>query len=197
MPTEPPMASSKQEQLVLFARNFVKHPRMLGSVIPSSRFLIERLLRRVDWEQARVLVEYGPGVGTFTEEIVRRMHPEASLVVLETNPDFVAYLRRTLRDERVHVVNRSAADVERVLSERGLAHADYVLSGIPFSTLPDKVREDILHSTRKVLRPDGLFLVYQFSPKVLGDLRRVFTSVERGFEPLNVPPAQLFFCRRT
>jgi phospholipid N-methyltransferase len=40
---------------LLFLRNFLKHPATLGSVVPSSRFLTERLLRRVDFERARLI----------------------------------------------------------------------------------------------------------------------------------------------
>ena len=54
------------EETLLFAKNFLQHPRMLGSLIPSSRFLVERLLRKVDWKRAKTIVEYGPGVGTIT-----------------------------------------------------------------------------------------------------------------------------------
>lgn len=183
-----------RKQSALFAKNFFRHPRMLGSIIPSSRFLTRRLLREVDWGRARVLVEYGPGVGTFTGEILRRMRPDATLIVLETNPDFVRFLRSTFSDARLQVVHGSAGEVERVLMEHGHEQADYVISGIPFSTIPEAEREAILRSTRSVLRPKGAFLVYQFSPKVLPDLQRVFSRVTREFEPLNVLPAQLFYC---
>jgi phospholipid N-methyltransferase len=187
-------APSRRDQLILFARNFVKHPRMLGSVIPSSRFLIEEVLDQIDWARADVIVEYGPGVGSFTAELLRRMKPDARLVVMETNRDFVEFLGSSFRDPRLHVVNESAANTDRVLRGLGLDGADYVISGIPFSTMPEPLRDSILRTTRAVLRPGGAFLVYQFSARVLPDLQRVFGEVERGFEPLNILPAQLFFC---
>jgi phospholipid N-methyltransferase len=189
-----PRSPSRLTQFALFAANFVKHPVMLGSVIPSSRFLIERLLRQVDFGRARVLVEYGPGVGTFTREILARMRPDAVLVVLETNPDFVRFLRETVRDPRLRLVHGSAADVEAVLAREGHAAADYVISGIPFSTLPPAVREAVLMATRRILGTTGVFLVYQFSPKVQTHLQRFFQRVQRSFEPLNVLPAQVFHC---
>jgi phospholipid N-methyltransferase len=181
-------------EIGLFARNFVKHPIMLGSVVPSSRFLIERVLRPVEWPRTRVIVEYGPGVGTFTREILRRLHPEGTLLALETNPDFVAHLRGTIADTRLRIVHTSAAAVREELASLGLERADYVISGIPFSTLPAPVREDVLAATRAALTPSGRFLVYQFSSRVLADLRRVFGGVARGYEPRNVLPAHLFFC---
>jgi phospholipid N-methyltransferase len=188
---------SRPEQLLLFARNFFKHPKMLGSLIPSSRFLIGQVLRQIDWQRARVLVEYGPGVGTFTTEILKRMGPDATLLVLETNADFVEYLRLSIPDPRLHVIHGSAAEVDLNLQKLGLNQADYVISGIPFSTIPEAVCDQIVRVTHSVLRPQGAFLVYQFSCRVLPYLQRVFEDVQQDFEPFNILPARLFYCLRT
>lgn len=181
-------------QTALFAKNFLQHPRMLGSFIPSSRFLIRTLLGELEFDRARVIVEYGPGVGTFTHEILARMRPDARLVVLETNREFVDFLQASTPDPRLKVIHGSAAAVQDALEAQGLRKADFVVSGIPFSTLPAAEREAVLHATRAVLQPQGAFLVYQFSPMVLASLRQVFSQVRRGFQPLNMPPAQLFYC---
>lgn len=180
---------------LLFARNFFRHPRMLGSIVPSSRFLIRQLLAPINFTQARVIVEYGPGVGGITAEILRRMHPDAVLIAIEMNPDFVSYLRRAIPDARLKVVEGSAESVDEILRRFGRNSADYIISGIPFSTIPAPVRERILRKTCDVLKPRGAFLVYQFSTRVLQDLKRIFGYVGRRFEPLNVLPAHLFFCQ--
>jgi phospholipid N-methyltransferase len=179
----------------LFALNFFRHPMMLGSIVPSSRFLIRQLLEPVDWGQARVIVEYGPGVGVITTEVLRRMGPDTILIAIETNPDFVSYLRDSIKDERLHVVEGSAESVDEILRRYGQSSASYIISGIPFSTIPAPVRERILLKTCEVLKPGGSFLVYQFSARVLQDLQRIFRYVRRKFEPLNVLPAHLFFCQ--
>jgi|GEM_PF-189206 len=185
---------SRADQLLLFARNFLKHPRMLGSVIPSSRYLINQVLGKIVWSRANVIVEYGPGVGTFTAEILRNLPQNGKLLVVETNEDFVEFLRVSIPDPRLHVMHGSAADVSRYLTEIGAERADYIISGIPFSTMPVKVRDDIIRATREALQPDGAFLVYQFSPKVQPYLESEFRQVDRAFELRNILPAQLFFC---
>ena len=96
-------------------------------------------------------------------------------------------------DPRLVPVTGSAADVEKILADRGLGAADYVLSGLPFSTLPPGVGEAIATATAKVIRAGGAFLVYQFSPKVLNFIKPHFEPIERGFEWVNVPPATLFW----
>lgn len=179
-----------------FLRGFLKHPVMVGSIIPSSRVLIEKMLAPVDWETTRLFVEYGPGVGTFTRPLLEKLGPDAKLVTIDTNPDFTKYLRQAIDDPRLIAVTGSAADVEHILAERGLGQADYVLSGLPFSTLPPGVGDAIGEATARVIRPGGAFLVYQFSPKVIEYIRPWFQKIDRGFEWLNVPPATLFWAWR-
>ena len=190
----PGTTSPHRQQLLLFARNFLKHPRMLGSVIPSSRFLVNEMLGELDWEKARVIVEYGPGVGTFTHKILKRLHPDGILVAIEMNTDFVSFLQRGVADPRLHLVHGSAADVGSILQRLGRGKADYIISGIPFSTMRPALRDGIVRATRDALTPTGQFLVYQFSTGVLPNLKRTFGRVQQGFAPLNIPPARLYYC---
>ena len=126
-----------------FLRGFLKHPVMVGSIIPSSRTLIERMLAPVDWDKTKLFVEYGPGVGTFTRPVLEKLRPDATLVAIDTNPEFTDFLRESLDDPRLVAVTGSAADVQKILADRGFGQADYVLSGIPFSTLPPGLGDEI------------------------------------------------------
>jgi phospholipid N-methyltransferase len=182
------------EETLLFAKNFLQHPKMLGSLIPSSRFLVDRLLNKVDWRRARTVVEYGPGVGTITERILERMSADARLVVFEMNEDFVRYLGRAYPDPRLHVVHGSAETVQRELDRLKLVGADYIISGIPFTTMPVELRETIMRESRRALNPQGAVLVYQFTRAVLPYLRSHFTQIDQDFEPRNILPARLFYC---
>jgi phospholipid N-methyltransferase len=179
-----------------FLRGFIKHPVMVGSIIPSSRVLIEKMLAPVDWDETKLFVEYGPGVGTFTRPILDKLGEDATLIAIDTNADFIGYLREDIDDPRLVAVNGSATDVAKIIHDRGFDHADYVLSGLPFSTLPPGLGEAIGKATAGVIRPGGAFLVYQFSPKVLDFIKPFFERIERGFEWINVPPATLFWAYR-
>lgn len=179
---------------VLFARNFLKYPAMLGSVIPSSRFLVNDLLNQIDWDRARVLVEYGPGVGTITREMLKRMSHEATLVVIETNHEFVDFLGDTLRDPRLRVIHGSAVDVRRILAEHGLAPADCIISSIPYSFMSDSLRRQILTESRHALKQRGSMLVFQYTRTILPYLQSCFSSVRQGFQMFNILPARIFHC---
>jgi phospholipid N-methyltransferase len=179
--------------LGIFFRGFLKRPMMVGSVIPSSARLIARMLAPVDWTNTKTFVEYGPGVGTFCEPILERLAPDATLIAIDTNPDFIAYLRRRITDSRFVPVHASAADVRDVLAAHGQPHADYILSGLPFSTLPPGIGPRIASETAAALRPGGAFLVYQFSPMVRAFIAPHFPQIDNAFEPFNIPPAQLYW----
>ncbi len=197
MPEQPAATDPTRGSALLFARNFLRHPRMLGSIVPSSRFLIRQLLEPVNWGRARVIVEYGPGTGGITREVLRHMRADATLVAIEMNPAFVRHLKGTISDPRLHVVAGSAVDVDLILRRMALTRADYIISGIPFSTITPAEREQILRKTVTVLEPGGAFLLYQFSKRMMADLKRVFGYVGRQFQPLNLLPAHLFICQLT
>ncbi len=175
----------------VFLRGFIENPRMVGSVIPSSRATIEKMLAPVDWENCGLFVEYGPGVGTFCGPVLERLAPDASLLVIDTNRLYVEYLQRTVLDPRFCAVLGSAAEVERIVRSTGRGHADYILSGLPFSTLPDGVGAEIAAATHRVLRPGGAFLTYQFSAVARDLTARHFPQVDTAFVWRNMPPCLL------
>lgn len=177
----------------VFLEGFLRHPVMVGSIIPSSRFTIEKMLAPVNWDECKLFVEYGPGVGTFCRPVLDRLRRDGTLIVIDTNPLFIDYLRATITDSRFVPVLGSAADVEEIVRVHGHEHADYVLSGLPFSTLPDGVGPAIAAATHRVLRPGGAFLVYQFSAKARDFMARHFARIDAGFELWNVLPCKLFW----
>ena len=177
----------------MFIRGFLKHPVMVGSVMPSSQKLIDKMLGRVDWANTKLFVEYGPGVGTFCQPVLDRLRRDGALIVIDTNPLYIDYLKRTIRDSRFHAVLGSAEDVEAIVKAHGYTHADYVLSGLPFSTLPAGVGPAIAAATHRVLRTGGAFLVYQFSARARDFMARHFRHIDSGFEWRNILPCQLFW----
>jgi phospholipid N-methyltransferase len=175
----------------VFFQGFLKEPVMVGSIIPSSRFTIRKMLAPVKWDECKLFVEYGPGVGTFCRPVLDRLRRDASLIVIDTNPLFIDYLNRTIRDSRFMAVLGSAEDVEEIVRAHGHEKADYVLSGLPFSTLPDGVGPRIAAATYRVIRTGGAFLTYQFSNTARDYTARHFEHIEEGFEPLNILPCKL------
>ena len=181
------------DQCVTFFRGFLEHPRMVGSIIPSTRWTVDKMLEPVDWGRCRVFVEYGPGIGTFCKPVLEKLRGDAVLVVIDTNPLYIDYLTRNIRDKRFHAVHGSAENVREILEELGAGDADYILSGLPFSTLPDGVAAKIAKETHEALNPGGGFLAYQFTSAVADESRPHFERIDEGFEWRNILPCKLYW----
>jgi phospholipid N-methyltransferase len=177
----------------LFLRALMHAPRSVGALAPSSRFLVAAQLDAARIEDARVIVEWGPGTGVFTHAIIKRMRPDARLFVFEINPLFLANLRRDVADARVTIVDTSAADSMVVLQRHGIASVDVIVSGLPFTSLPQPVTHAILGASLDVLRPGGVFVTYQYSTLLRRTLRQYFPSLRTAaFVLRNLPPAFVF-----
>jgi phospholipid N-methyltransferase len=181
---------------LLFFKNFLTNPTAIGSVIPSSPHLVNDLLAGIDFDRARVIVEYGPGTGVFTDEIARRLHPDAKLLSIELLDEFYSTLATRYQDPRVILIHGSAADVRKHLEAHGLGPADAIVSGLPFTSLPDGLRHEILTETTRALAPGGRFYLYQYSKFLVGHLQRYFEEIQTRWTFLNVPPAFSFYCER-
>src|SRR5262245_57404692 len=78
-----------------FLQGFLKSPKQVGSIIPSSRFLERRVVRAADIANASLVVELGPGTGGTTRALLRALSPNARLLAIETAPRFVELLAHT------------------------------------------------------------------------------------------------------
>lgn len=174
-----------------FFRGFLKRPREVSSIIPSSRFLERRVTRAARLGEASLVVELGPGTGGTTRALLREMRPDAKLLAIEIHPHFVDVLQRW-RDERLVVRQGTAADLGKILSELGLGRPDVVVSGIPFSTMARPVGRDILRAVHEALPPGGAFVAYQVRDRVESLGREVFGRARVQRELLNVPPMRVY-----
>lgn len=177
----------------VFFKGFVKHPVMVGAIWPSSESTVRSMLAPVKWKEVKLFVEYGPGVGTFCDNVLEHLPGDATYIAIDTNPDFIQYLRKHIRDSRFHAVHGSAGDVEQIIAQHGFDHADYVLSGLPFTTLPDNLGPKIAAATANVLRSGGAFLVYQYTAAARDYMTPHFDHIDNGLEFWNIPPCRLFW----
>jgi phospholipid N-methyltransferase len=150
------------------------------------------MLDLADVPAADLVVELGAGTGVQTGEILTRLRPDARLVAVEIDPKLSALLReRYAGDDRLLVVTDSAENVDAYLDGQ---KADVLVSAIPFTSLDGKLRQRILDALPGLLTPQGVMVMIQYSPLMMGELRRRFRSVHWRITPWNVPPAMLFAC---
>jgi phospholipid N-methyltransferase len=189
-----------------FASQFFADFRTTASVIPSSPQLAREMVLPVHEQNARVVVEFGPGTGPMTYQILDALPSDGALRCFEVNPVFVRYLQNHILDTRLQVFEAPAQDAPEVLREEGLDEADAVVSSLPLSFFPHALRHQILQAAKGCLRRGGVFTQFQYAsgldcsgrfPKpydLRPLLRRHFPRVERRLVWLNVPPSWVYRC---
>lgn len=180
------------EESLQYIKNFIRDPRV-ASVSPTSKHATKVLTDGIDFTNSRIIVEYGPGNGVITRELLSRMRSDAVLITVEINEDFYKDISR-INDSRLISVLGSAEDIESILKKHGFDKADTIISGIPFSLLRMPLRKSILAATRNMLRDDGVFHVYQASKQLRPLLRGYFGKINTTFVWRNVPPLFIFRC---
>jgi len=172
----------------------MKNPKEIGAIAPSSKFLTEEIMKQIDFEEAKIIVELGPGSGAFTKEIVKRLGSDARLICFEVNKKFCSHIIRSMDDERVTVVNAGAEKMQDYLKKLGIEEADYIVSGLPFRNFPIPKKKKILDSASKSLTEGGKFVLFQYTNSLGELLAKYFAKVERKFVALNVPPSFVYSC---
>lgn len=139
-------------QLITFLHEFIKHPKHTGAIAPSSKILAKKMVDVIDFHRAKCIVELGPGTGVFTKEIMKRKRKETIFLLIEINEVFCKELQRKFKNEQnVIVVHGSAENIKKYMEELNIECIDYVLSGLPFTSLPEEVSKRILNNVMEAI----------------------------------------------
>lgn len=164
----------------------------VASVTPSSKYLVERVLRAMDLERARIIVEYGAAQGVMTRRILQKMRPDARLIAVEFNRRLYDELVADLEDPRLVAVHGDVREIDQILARHGVDKADVIISGVPFAFFSGRARHELLNKTAHHLRHGGRFVPYQVTTHLITMLRDYFREVDVQFEVLNIPPHFVF-----
>ena len=189
--------------LLKFLTQFRNAPRSVGAIVPSSRALAEAMIAPIDFKTARVIVEFGPGTGSMTTAILKKLGPDTQYVGVEINETFCKTL--TLRFPELHFFNRGAQDIKEILASLGLESVDAIVCGLPWASLPIELQNRIMAAIMDVLKPGGIFVTFAYLQGLVlpaaGMLRRRLKSQFAAVKTTkivwrNVPPAFAYVCYR-
>lgn len=169
---------------------FLKDARV-GSVSPSSRFVVARVLKGLGRGRARVIVEYGAADGVMTRGLLRRLAAGGRLLAIESNRRLFDSLNR-LRDTRLSLCRGDVRRIGAIAREHAISGADAVVSGVPLSLFSAAERRRLVDGTFDLLKPGGRFIAYQATPYLMPLLKKRFAKVKTEFELRNIPPLLVF-----
>lgn len=151
------------------------------------------MVEPINFTNVSCIVEFGPGTGTITKELLNRMSSNAILLVFEINKEFCEKLQE-INDPRMRIISDSAENLEEYLIKNQILKVDYIVSSLPLAMIPNGIVKNILAVVKKILSKKGAFIQYQYSLNAYKKLRNTFKNVELDFTPMNIPPAFVFTC---
>jgi len=172
----------------LLVKDFLKDIKV-GAVVQTTSYISKKIIKKINFEQAEIIVEYGSGKGAITKILLEKLSPNAVLFAFETNENFIRELSE-IQDSRLIVVNSDAECAKRILKDKyKIEVVDYIISTIPFSLIEKHKRTRIISNSFKLLKETGCFITYQYSLLIYNLLKKIFKQVKWGFVLLNLPPA--------
>lgn len=166
-----------------------------GSIAPSSKYLVQKCLKHVDFEKAKVILEFGVGDGVITEEIIKKAKPDCKVIAIEINENLFDYTRQKLGTiNNLELVLGSAWDFDNILAQHDIDKVDYIISSLPLSLFKKHEIENLFERIPAALSANGAFIQYQYSIGKYAYLKTVFNKVGVDFTIRNAPPALIFTC---
>ncbi len=180
----------------LFFKEVFKNLKTLGTITPSSHFLVDKMLRDIDFSKAKIILEFGPGNGIITKKILQKLHKEAVLICFEVNDTLFKELNK-IKHSQLKVLNASAENIKEELNKLGYTDCCHVISSLPLSNISNKISNNILQRLYAILKNNGTYTQFQYTLSYYKKIKSVFhKSVSLDFEILNVPPAFIYRCKK-
>lgn len=174
----------------------LKRIKVTGAVAFSSDMLARKMINRVDFTKADVIIELGAGCGCITKEIAKNKSPQTKLLVFEVDELFCKVLREKIKGKNIFIINDSAENMQQHLLElTGRSSVDFIISSLPFSIISEKVTRSILKSIHSLLTPYSIYVQYGYNKKKYKQLLNEFHTVNTSLVLRNVPPAYVFNCK--
>jgi phosphatidylethanolamine/phosphatidyl-N-methylethanolamine N-methyltransferase len=184
-------------------REFAREPSVVGALAPSSPHLAAAITATIPHYGDPVVVELGPGTGSFTAAIQARLGTRGRHIAVELNPRLATLTAS--RHRRVDMVRANADRLPQILADRGISHADLIISGLPWVSMSASVAEVALDAVTDVLAPSGAFTTFGYAlVRGRAPARRFRRMVTARFEEVvvgrtvvrNLPPAFVYYARR-
>ncbi|HYZ08651.1 MAG TPA: methyltransferase domain-containing protein [Pseudonocardiaceae bacterium] len=195
------MTRQRLADATVFLREFVRAPLLTASVVPSSRVLADHIAAPVPLQGDPVVVELGPGTGTITSAIQRRLGGRGRHLAVELNPRLAAVVQQ--RCPEVEVICADVAELPGILAEHRLT-ADVIVSALPWAALRTTHPRSLPSVLADVLTEDGVlcqlgYAATRWAPparRQLVNLRLAFEQVQVS-PPIwrNLPPALTYLAR--
>ena|SRR5688572_22802697 len=144
-----------------FLHAFLKNPTKVGSITPSSPELALEMLKGVKPDADNVVIELGVGTGAITKFLQELVPDERSYLGIELDEALVRVVGKNFPD--LNIVCGNAADMCEIYQQSGLGKVSYIISCLPFVSLPADIRDAVLDEVDKFMQQGCIFRTLQYA----------------------------------
>jgi phospholipid N-methyltransferase len=144
-----------------FLRAILKHPLKVGAIAPSSPELAQMMLSNIEPSSEKIILELGVGTGAITKLIQEKIPNRESYLGIELDHGLVQRLNNRFPD--LNIVCGNASEAYDIHRETGLGKPGYILSCLPFVTLPNVVVKQILAQVERFMDDGCTFTTFQYA----------------------------------
>ncbi|MPQ44629.1 class I SAM-dependent methyltransferase [Clostridium tarantellae] len=178
-----------------FLMEYILNPRTVGAVVPSSKNLAKKMVEEINFDNCQCIVEYGPGTGAFTDELLVRRNENTKIILIEYNKEFYKYIKERYKNKKnLIIINGSAENIDDYLKTYEINNVDYIVSGLPFASLSKEVSKTILNKTNNIIGTRGKFITFQYTLTKKRFFEKYFSKIKIKREFKNIPPAYIIIC---
>lgn len=170
-----------------------------GAIVPSQRFLVDRMISPVPGDYRGQVVELGAGTGVLTLRLAQQC-PRARVLACEINAALAKSTRRHLNEEGLHrrvaLLAESADKLLSDLRKPGAPRTDFIISGIPIGNLDRAQSFALIQSVHDTLAPGGMYIQFQYSLMDRKKIKATFSRLRTLPAFLNFPPAFVYYAQK-
>lgn len=187
-----------------YLKQFLQNPKTTGAIAESSKELAQLIVKMSNIKAASTIVEFGPGAGIFTKEIIKNIDHKKTFFAIELNKDFIIQLREKLPDATVY--HDSVVNIKKYLRIHDLESCDCIISGLPWASFKISEQKEMINKTVQALSSNGEFLTFMYlHATIFPSAQRFKMLLEKKFSSVkksaivwkNLPPAFVYHCKKS
>ena len=176
-----------------FIKESLKNIKKVGTVFPSSRFVVEKMVAPINFEKKLIILELGSGSGVITKRLLEKMSCDSKLLCFETNKNFYQELKK-INNNKMVLINQSAEKMKQYLDEHEIEKVDYIVSSVPLLSLPKETTNKILYVSAEILGKSGQLIQLQYTKLLTNKLKSYYSQIDIQFTPKYYLPAFIYIC---
>ena len=186
------MSNNKSlKQKIKTSIKFSKNLFVTGAITETSRKVEVEICRHIPMDRDVIIVEFGMGHGNITKAILNKISPHSKLYTFEVKEEFCDYVRKSIQDERLEIINAGAEKMNEIINQK----IDGVISSIPFSFFSKEKGMSIIQDAYDSLSGEAYYSQVLYTKFNFKKFQMIFDDCEiKKF--YGIPTEYIYHCQK-